>query len=193
MLSKKLSKYNIILASKSPRRQELLKSLNLDFEIKTKEVEEIFPPALFREEIPVFLSNLKAKAFENEINANDLIITSDTIVWHENEQLGKPKDANEAQEMLQSLAGKQHEVITAVTLFTKDKKTTFYDVTKVYFKEISNEEIDYYIQNYKPYDKAGSYGIQEWIGFAGIEKIEGDYFNVVGLPMHKLYLELNKF
>jgi len=193
MLSKKLSKYNIILASKSPRRQELLKSLNLDFEIKTKEVEENFPPALFREEIPVFLSNLKAKAFENEINANDLIITSDTIVWHENEQLGKPKDANEAQEMLQSLAGKQHEVITAVTLFTKDKKTTFYDVTKVYFKEISNEEIDYYIQNYKPYDKAGSYGIQEWIGFAGIEKIEGDYFNVVGLPMHKLYLELNKF
>ena len=193
MLSKKLSKYNIILASKSPRRQELLKSLNLDFEIKTKEVEEIFPPALFREEIPVFLSNLKAKAFENEINANDLIITSDTIVWHKNKQLGKPKDANEAQEMLQSLAGKQHEVITAVTLFTKDKKTTFYDVTKVYFKEISNEEIDYYIQNYKPYDKAGSYGIQEWIGFAGIEKIEGDYFNVVGLPMHKLYLELNKF
>ena len=193
MLSKKLSKYNIILASKSPRRQELLKSLNLDFEIKTKEVEEIFPPALFREEIPVFLSNLKAKAFENEINANDLIITSDTIVWHENEQLGKPKDANEAQEMLQSLAGKQHEVITAVTLFTKDKKTTFYDVTKVFFKELSNEEIDFYIQNYQPFDKAGSYGIQEWIGFAGIEKIEGDYFNVVGLPMHKLYLELNKF
>lgn len=193
MLDKKLSQYNIILASKSPRRQELLKSLNLDFEIKTKEVEEIFPPALYREEIPVFLSNLKAKAFENEIGENDLIITSDTIVWNENKQLGKPKDSNEAREMLQSLAGKQHEVITAVTLFSVEKTKTFYDITKVFFKELSLEEIDFYIENYKPFDKAGSYGIQEWIGFAGIEKIEGDYFNVVGLPMHKLYLELLKF
>lgn len=193
MLDKKLSQYNIILASKSPRRQELLKSLNLDFEIRTKEVEEIFPPALYREEIPVFLSNLKAKAFENEIGENDLIITSDTIVWSENKQLGKPKDANEAKEMLQSLAGKQHQVITAVTLFTVSKTKTFYDVTNVFFKKLSEEEIDFYIENYKPFDKAGSYGIQEWIGFAGIEKIEGDYFNVVGLPMHKLYLELNDF
>ena len=193
MLDKKLSQYNIILASKSPRRQELLKSLNLDFEIKTKEVEEIFPPALYREEIPVFLANLKAKAFENEIGKNDLIITSDTIVWSENKQLGKPKDVNEAREMLQSLAGKQHQVITAVTLFSVEKTKTFYDITKVFFKELSLEEIDFYIDNYQPFDKAGSYGIQEWIGFAGIEKIEGDYFNVVGLPMHKLYLELLKF
>ena len=193
MLDKKLSNYNIILASKSPRRQELLKSLNLDFEIRTKEIEEIFPPALYREEIPVFLSNLKAKAFEKEIGEKDLIITSDTIVWSENKQLGKPKDAAEAKEMLQSLAGKQHQVITAVTLFTVAKTKTFFESTNVFFKYLSEEEIDFYIQNYKPFDKAGSYGIQEWIGFAGIEKIEGDYFNVVGLPMHKLYLELNEF
>lgn len=193
MLKKRLSNYNIILASKSPRRQELLKGLDLDFEIKTKEVDEIFPASLNREEIPVYLSQLKAKAFESDLKENDLVLTSDTIVWNGKKQFGKPKNATEAREMLTELAGVSHEVITAVTLMSKNKTISFYDVTKVFFKQLSQEEIDYYVSNYKPFDKAGSYGIQEWIGFAGIEKIEGDYFNVVGLPLHKLYCELKVF
>jgi septum formation protein len=192
-LKEKLAHYNIILASKSPRRQELLKGLEVDFEIKTKEIEEIFSDSLYKEEIPLFLSNLKAKAFKEELKDNDLVITSDTIVWCNNKQYGKPQDDFEATEMLNELSNKSHEVITAVTLMTKEKIVSFYDITKVYFKRLSNQEISHYVNIYKPFDKAGSYGIQEWIGFAGIEKIEGDYFNVVGLPLHKLYLELNKF
>ncbi|MGB1041182.1 MAG: Maf family nucleotide pyrophosphatase [Flavobacteriales bacterium] len=190
---KTINKYNLILASKSPRRQELLKGLELNFEIRTKEIEENFPPALFREEIPLYLSNLKAKAFEKELNEKDLVITSDTIVWNENKQLGKPKDRREAIEMLQSLSGKQHEVITAVTLMTQSKSHSFYEVTKVFFKKLSMNEIEHYVDAYQPFDKAGSYGIQEWIGFVGIPKIEGDYFNVVGLPLNRLDLELGKF
>ena len=172
------SKYNVILASKSPRRRELLKGLELNFEIRTKEIEENYPPALFREEIPLYLSNLKANAFREEIEESDLVITSDTIVWNANKQLGKPKNKSEAFEMLKNLSGKQHEVITAVTLMTKEKTHSFYEVTKVFFKELSSEEIEHYIDVYQPFDKAGSYGIQEWIGFIGIPKIEGDYFNV---------------
>jgi len=186
-------KYSIILASKSPRRQELLKGLELNFEIKTKEIEEIFPPALFREEIPLYLSNLKAKAFKDDLKENDLVITSDTIVWNENKQLGKPKDRREAIDMLRKLSGKQHEVITAVTLMTQSKSHSFYEVTKVFFKELSLDEIEHYVDTYQPFDKAGSYGIQEWIGFIGIPKIEGDYFNVVGLPLNRLNEELVKF
>lgn len=186
-------RYKVILASKSPRRQELLKGLGMDFEIRTKEIEEVFPPALFKEEIPLYLSNLKAKAFEKELKEDELVITSDTIVWNENKQLGKPKDRAEAIKMLQNLSGKQHEVITAVTLMTKTKTHSFCEITKVFFKELSLDEIAYYIDNYKPYDKAGSYGIQEWIGFVGIEKIEGDYFNVVGLPLFRLNKELKQF
>lgn len=186
-------KYQLILASKSPRRQELLKGLGLEFEIRTKEVEEVFPPALFKEEIPLYLSNLKAKAFESELKENELVITSDTIVWNENKQLGKPKDRAEAIEMLQSLSGKQHEVITAVTLMTQAKTHSFCEITNVFFKELSLSEIEFYIDNFQPYDKAGSYGIQEWIGFVGIPKIEGDYFNVVGLPLFRLNEELKKF
>ena len=193
MLIDKLKAYNLILASKSPRRQELLKGLGFTFEIKTKEIEEVFPPSLYKEEIPLFLSNLKAKAFESELEENDLVLTSDTIVWNENKQLGKPKDRSEAIEMLQSLSGKSHEVITAVTLMSKAKVHSFCEVTKVFFKELTLEEIEYYVDNYKPFDKAGSYGIQEWIGFVGIPKIEGDYFNVVGLPLNRLNEELKKF
>lgn len=193
MLIDKLKAYNLILASKSPRRQELLKGLGFTFEIKTKEIEEVFPPSLYKEEIPLFLSNLKAKAFEGELEENDLVLTSDTIVWNENKQLGKPKDRSEAIEMLQSLSGKSHEVITAVTLMSKAKVHSFCEVTKVFFKELTLEEIEYYVDNYKPFDKAGSYGIQEWIGFVGIPKIEGDYFNVVGLPLNRLNEELKKF
>lgn len=185
--------YNIILASKSPRRQELLKGLGVNFEIRTKEIEEIFPPALYKEEIPIYLSKLKAKAFFNDMKAEDLVITSDTIVWNENKQLGKPKNRMEAIEMLQSLSGNEHEVITAVTLMSKEKSHSFYEITKVFFKELTLKEIDFYVDNYAPYDKAGSYGIQEWIGFIGISKIEGDYFNVVGLPLFKLNSELSAF
>jgi septum formation protein len=185
--------YRLILASKSPRRKELLEGLGLEFETRTKEIEELFPPALFKEEIPLYLSNLKAQAFSEGLQPNELVITSDTVVWNENKQLGKPNNRAEAIEMLQSLSGKQHEVITAVTLMSKDKTQSFYETTKVFVKELSQDEIEYYIDNYKPYDKAGSYGIQEWIGFVGISKIEGDYFNVVGLPLFRLNEELNKF
>ena len=183
----------IILGSKSPRRRELLKGLGVEFDTRTKEVEEIFPPALYKEEIPVYLSQLKAKAFKEELQKDELIITSDTIVWNENKQLGKPKDRAEAIEMLQCLSGKNHEVITAVTLLTIEKTHSFYETTKVFFKELTLAEIEYYVDNYQPYDKAGSYGIQEWIGFIGIPKIEGDYFNVVGLPLFRLNKELEQF
>lgn len=185
--------YRIILGSKSPRRKELLEGLGLDFVIKTKEIEELFPPNLYKEEIPMYLSNLKASAFEKDILPHDLVITSDTIVWHNNEQLGKPKNRVQSIDMLTSLSGKEHEVITAVTLKTQEKTHTFYETTKVFFKELTLEEIEFYIDHYEPYDKAGSYGIQEWIGFVGIYKIEGDYFNVVGLPLNRLNKELSCF
>ena len=188
-----LKKYNIILASKSPRRQELLKGLNIDFTIQTKEVEEIFPDNLVKEQIPLYLAELKATAFENDLSDADLLITSDTIVWSNNQQLGKPKDRIEAIKMLQSLSNKQHEVITGVCLKNKAKTVSFTASTKVVFKELSNDEIEFYVDTYKPFDKAGSYGIQEWIGYIGIQKIEGTYFNVMGLPLFELNQHLKNF
>ncbi|PCJ25844.1 MAG: septum formation protein Maf [Flavobacteriales bacterium] len=185
--------WNIILASKSLRRQSLLKELGIDFEIITKEVEEVYPPELKREKVAVFLSELKAKAFNDELNDNDLVITSDTIVCLGNEIIGKPRGREDAIAMLGKLSGNKHEVITAVTLLSKQKQHTFYEVTEVYFKTLTNQEIEYYIDNYEPFDKAGSYGIQEWIGYIAIEKINGSYFNVMGLPVKKLYEELIKF
>jgi len=190
MMSKK---YQLILASKSPRRKELLAGLGLEFEIRTKEIEEVFPLALFKEEIPLYLSNLKAKAFLDGLKEDELVITSDTIVWNENEQLGKPKSREEAIRMLHSLSGKEHEVITAVTLMSKEKTHSFYETTRVFFSTLSQEDIEFYVDEFSPYDKAGAYGIQEWIGFVGISKIEGDYFNVVGLPLFKLNKELKMF
>ncbi len=187
------SSKNIILASKSPRRQSLLKEIVADFELRTKEVEEVYPDDLKREQVAIYLSELKAEAFKNELNPNDLVITSDTIVCLEDKILGKPNDKQEAFQMLSDLSGKKHEVITAITLMSLDKVTSFYDATEVYFKSLSEEEINYYIDNYQPYDKAGSYGIQEWIGYVGIEKIKGSYFNVVGLPVQKLYEKLKEF
>lgn len=184
---------NIILASKSPRRQNLLKGLGVEFEIKTKEVEEVYPPELKKEEVAIFLSELKAKAIKEDLRDNDLLITSDTIVCLEDKILGKPKDKEEAFNMLSNLSGKMHEVITAVTLTTKDKKHTFYDVTEVYFKELSNNEIDTYINNCQPYDKAGSYGVQEWMGYIGVEKINGSFYNVMGFPIKKVYEALEEF
>jgi septum formation protein len=191
MLRKKLLHKNIILASGSPRRQQYFKELDLDFTIQLKEVEEVYPNHLKAEEITNFLAELKAAAFTN-LNENDILITSDTIVWHEGKALGKPKDYQDAFEMLQSMSGKTHEVITSVSFKTSAKTETIFEVTKVTFKEISDEAITYYLDNYKPFDKAGSYGIQEWIGLIAISKIEGSYANVVGMPVDKVYDKLIK-
>lgn len=187
-----LSKYDIVLASGSPRRQELLRDLGLNFRIDVREVEEVFPDNLSKEDIPVFLAKLKAKPFRGELT-NEMIITSDTIVYHQGSVLGKPKDHDDAVSMLRSLSGCSHEVITGVCLTTKEKEVTFSTSTEVHFKALSREEIEYYITHYAPFDKAGAYGIQEWIGFIGVERIRGSYFNVMGLPVQRLYEELMRF
>ena len=185
--------WNIILASKSPRRQNLLKELGFDFEIKTKEIKEDYPSNLKREQVAVYLSELKSTAFKVDLKENDLVITSDTIVCLADEIIGKPIDREDAIKMLGKLSGNKHEVITAVTLLSKQKKHTFHEVTEVYFKTLTLTEIEYYIDNYQPFDKAGSYGVQEWIGYVAIEKINGSYYNVMGLPVKKLYEELINF
>ncbi|WP_396186127.1 Maf-like protein [Flavobacterium sp.] len=187
MLKSKLQKYKLILASGSPRRQQFFKDLDLDFEIRLKEIEEIFPTELKAEEITNYLAELKASAFEGELNSNEILITSDTIVWHNNKALGKPKDEQDAFEILKSLSNATHEVITSVCFKTNSEKTVMYEVTKVTFCELSDEAIRYYIEKYKPFDKAGAYGIQEWIGFVGVSKIEGSYANVMGMPTDKVY------
>tara|TARA_R110001606_G_scaffold103595_3_gene226574 strand:+ start:118546 stop:119124 length:579 start_codon:yes stop_codon:yes gene_type:complete len=191
MLKEKLKNYHIILASGSPRRQQFFKDLNIDFDIQLKEVDEIYPHELKGTEITDYLADLKSKAF-TKLSEKELLITSDTIVWLENKALGKPKDAQDAFKMLRALSGKKHEVITSISIKNKFFQKIINDTTFVTFKEISDEEINYYINNYKPYDKAGGYGIQEWIGLIAISNIEGSYFNVVGLPVHKLYEELMK-
>ncbi|MEN8704273.1 MAG: Maf-like protein [Polaribacter sp.] len=189
MLREKLKNYTIILASGSPRRQQFLKDLNIDFIINTKPVDEIYPLHLQGAEITDFLADLKSKVF-TELDEKDVLITSDTIVWLKDKALGKPKDRDDAFKMLQSLSNKTHEVITSISIKTKHTQKIINDTTLVSFKKLTNEEINYYIDTYKPYDKAGAYGIQEWIGFIGIDNIEGSYYNVAGLPIHKLYDEL---
>ena len=191
MLRNKLKQYNIVLASGSPRRQQFFKDLDLDFEIRLKEIEEIFPPELKREEITNYLAELKAAAFDGEIKDNEVLVTSDTLVWHNEKALGKPKDSQDAFEILKSLSNATHEVITSVCFKTSTKTEVIYEITKVTFNELSNEAIEYYIKNYKPFDKAGAYGIQEWIGFIGVRKIEGSYANVIGLPVDKVYQYLS--
>ncbi len=183
----------IILASKSPRRQQMLADLGLDCEIRTKEVEEVYPSHLQLEEIPVYLAELKAKAFQEDLQDDELVITADTIVCVDNQVLGKPKDRADAVKMLQLLSGRSHQVISGVCLMSNHKQKSFATTTKVYFKNLTSDEIDYYIDNYKPFDKAGAYGIQEWIGYIGIERIEGSYYNVVGLPIQRLYEEIKNF
>ncbi|MCG8206601.1 Maf-like protein [Tenacibaculum finnmarkense] len=190
MLASKLSKYTVILASKSPRRQQLIKDLNIPFIIKTKEVEEIYPEHLKSTEIADFLAALKAEPFKDELTQTDLLITSDTIVWHNNKALGKPKDYNDAFKMLKNLSDNTHQVITSICISNKNFKKIFNDSTTVTFKKLSDDEVHYYIENFQPFDKAGAYGIQEWIGKVAITKIEGSYFNVMGFPIHKLYKEL---
>jgi septum formation protein len=187
-----LKDYQIILASQSPRRHQMLKELGLDFEIRTKEVEEIYPEDLEAEKVPVYLAELKAAAFEADLKEKDLVITADTIVCVDDWILGKPKGRAEAVKMLKALSGRSHRVISGVCLTSQEKKVSFATTTHVHFKKLSDSEIDFYIDNYKPFDKAGAYGIQEWIGFIGIDGIEGSYFNVVGLPIQRLYLELKK-
>jgi septum formation protein len=192
MLATKLQKFKLILASGSPRRQQFFKDLDLDFEIRLKEIEEIFPLELKAEEITNYLAELKASAFEGELKNNEILITSDTIVWHNDKALGKPKDAQDAFNILKSLSNATHEVITSVCFKTNLNSIVIYEVTKVTFNELSDEAIQYYIENYQPFDKAGAYGIQEWIGFVGVSKIEGSYANVMGMPTDKVYEYLSK-
>ena len=190
MLKDKLNTINIILASGSPRRQQFFKEMDLHYTIRLKEIEEIYPENLKAEEITNFLAELKASAFENELNANDVLVTSDTIVWLNGKALGKPKDYADAFKMLQELSNTTHEVITSVCLKTIENSEVFHCVTKVTFANLSDEAITYYLDNYKPFDKAGSYGIQDWIGLIGISNIEGSYTNVVGLPTEMLFQKL---
>lgn len=192
MLQNKLKQYKLILASGSPRRQQFFKDLELDFEIRLKDIEEIFPPELKATEITNFLAELKASAFEGDLKDNEILITSDTIVWHNEKALGKPKDKQDAFEIIKSLSNSTHEVITSVCFKTNLKTDIISETTKVTFNELSDESILYYIDKYKPYDKAGAYGIQEWIGFIGVSKIEGSYANVMGLPVDKVYEYLSK-
>ena len=194
MLLDKIKKYKIYLASQSPRRQKLLEEMGLNFNIATKvEVDENYPIGLNEEEIAIYLSEKKSDAYAFILQGNRLLITADTIVWCEDDVLGKPATLNEAEEMLNLLSGRMHKVITGITLRTANKKHSFSCTSKVWFKDLDQSEISYYVNNFKPLDKAGAYGIQEWIGLIAIEKIEGSYYNVVGLPTAKLFTELEKF
>ena len=186
--------YRIILASNSPRRRELLAGLGLEFSIRTIDgIDESWPGKLKGEDIPLYISRKKAAAYKDLIASDELVITADTIVYVEGQVLGKPADENDARRMLKLLSGREHEVITGVTLLTLQRERSFAVTTTVRFCRLMDEEIDYYIRNYRPMDKAGAYGIQEWIGYVGVESISGSYFNVVGLPLQRLYRELMDF
>ena len=178
---------NIILASGSPRRQQFFLDLNLKFEIRLKEIKEIYPNHLAAAEIPNFLAELKANAFKDELDDSDILITSDTIVWLDNKALGKPTDYDDAVKMLREMSGKMHEVITSVCFMTKSSSSLISETTKVYFNRLTDEEIEYYVSTFQPYDKAGAYGIQDWIGLVAVAKIEGSYANVMGMPVDKVY------
>lgn len=186
-----LAKYKIYLASKSPRRRELLQQLRIPFNVITiGGIDESFPPTMPALDVPQYISTIKADAFMKTIDDNELVITADTMVVCEDRILGKPKDSDEAKSMLRFLSGKTHKVATGVTISSLDKRTSFTTVTSVTFAEITDEEINYYVENFMPLDKAGAYGIQEWIGVVAISGIEGSYYNVMGLPVHRLFQEL---
>lgn len=188
-----LNKYKIILASNSPRRKELLSGLGVDYEVKTlPDVDESYPNGLSGEEIAKHIARGKAEAYRSLIKADELVITADTIVWLDGTVMGKPKDEEEAKDMLMRLSGKTHQVITGVCLTIASMQKTFATVTDVTFAILTDEEVDYYVTRYQPMDKAGSYGVQEWIGFVGVENLSGSYFNVMGLPIQRLYTELKK-
>lgn len=188
-----LNKYRILLASNSPRRKELLTGLGIDYEVKTlPDVDESFPVELKGEEIPVYIARKKAEAYREMLLSDSLVITADTIVWLEGEMLGKPCDEADAAAMLRKLSGKTHQVITGVCLTTPDWQKSFSAISEVRFASLTNDEIDFYVHRFRPLDKAGSYGVQEWIGFIGVESISGSYFNVMGLPIQRLYRELKQ-
>ena len=188
-----LKNYKVVLASNSPRRKELLSGLGIDYEVKTlPDIDESFPEGLTEVETATYIARAKADVYRNIMQSDELIITADTIVWLDGEVMGKPVDDEDARRMLRALSGKTHQVITGVCLMTIDSQKAFATVTDVTFCHLSEEEIDYYVERYRPMDKAGSYGIQEWIGFVGVESISGSYFNVMGLPIQRLYTELKK-
>ena len=186
--------YHIILASNSPRRRELLSGLDIDYEVRTlPDIDESYPSNLQGGDIPLFISKEKADAYKPMLQPDELIITADTIVWLNGEVLGKPHDRDQAMTMLRKLSGHTHEVFTGVTLTSTEKQRSFFAETKVTFAQLSEEEMVHYVDKYPPFDKAGSYGVQEWIGYIGVERIEGSYFNVMGLPVQRLYNELKAF
>ena len=186
-----LNKYKVILASNSPRRKELLSGLGIRYEVKTlPDIDESFPEGLSEVETAAYIARTKAAAYRETMQADELIITADTIVWLAGEVMGKPQDEEDARRMLRALSGKTHQVITGVCLTTLEGQKAFATVTDVTFAALSEDEIAYYVERYRPMDKAGSYGIQEWIGFVGVESISGSYFNVMGLPIQRLYTEL---
>lgn len=188
-----LNKYKIVLASNSPRRKELLSGLGVDYVVKTlSDVDETYPEGLNEEDIAKHIARGKAEAYREVMNDDELVITADTIVWLEGTVMGKPKDEEDAREMLRRLSGRTHQVVTGVCLTTTSMQKTFATVTDVTFSNLTEEEIDYYVTRYRPMDKAGSYGVQEWIGFVGVENLSGSYFNVMGLPIQRLYTELKK-
>ncbi len=187
-----LQSKNVILASKSPRRQQLLKALEIDFEVRGKDVDESFPKDLKKEEIPLYLARTKADAFRDELKENDVLITADTVVWINDHVLNKPENYDEAVAMLTELSGKEHWVYTGVCITQLNKQVVFSDATKVVFAVLTPAEIDHYITTYKPYDKAGAYGAQDWIGVVAIRQLQGSYFNVMGLPVDILYRELKE-
>jgi len=193
LLPERLSGYKVFLASQSPRRKQLLEGLGLDFEVLKLDVDETFPEKLTREQIAIYLSKLKADEARKNIKDKELFITADTIVWLGNQVLNKPSDLNQAKKMLHQLSGKMHEVITAVSLGSTSHYRTIYAVTEVYFKSLTEEEINFYVEKYKPLDKAGAYGVQEWIGYIGVEHMVGSFYNVMGLPIRELYEELMSF
>lgn len=193
MVLPNLKKYKIVLGSNSPRRRELLAGLDIDFEVQViPGIDESYPETLKAEDIPVYLARKKAEAYLQTMPDNELLITADTIVWTFDEILGKPKDREDAIAMLRKLSGRVHEVVTGVCITTKEKNISFSAASAVCFAELDDEEIIYYVDKYHPFDKAGSYGIQEWIGYVAVEAINGSFYNVMGLPVRLLYQELKK-
>lgn len=189
-----LDKYDVILASKSPRRQELLAGMGVKFRVMTRDVVEDYPPSLPAVDVPAFLSRKKASAFEiNELPENYLVIASDTVVIIDNQILGKPKDADDATRMLRLISGQTHKVVSGVTIKTKDVTETFSAVSDVTFNILNDNEIHFYIEKYRPFDKAGAYGVQEWVGYIGVSAVKGSFYNVMGLPTQMLYQTLKKF
>ena len=191
MMLKNLDKYQVILASNSPRRRELLSGLDIDYTVRVMDdIDESYPDNLLCADIPCYISRKKAEAYKQQMRQDELIITADTVVCVDDTILGKPKDADDAAAMLRLLSGKTHQVITGVTLLTSEQEKTFSVVSDVTFDDLSDEEIEYYVTKYRPFDKAGAYGIQEWIGYVGVTSLKGSYFNVMGLPVQRLYNEL---